>query len=134
MDNYKAFTGGIDDRRKLVSKKIDMFNDKVAKARDLYLSDKLDEDDYKEIKSSSKIEIERLEGELAHLVSENKSTDIQYKLEKAIEAVSNITKLYRQGDTESKQAIASSIFPNKLEYDGTTFRTLEMDQAKKLGS
>jgi hypothetical protein len=33
-----------------VSKQIDLINERVSKARDLYLSDKLDEDDYREIK------------------------------------------------------------------------------------
>ncbi len=56
----------------------------------------------------------------------SKSSDIPRKLDKAVNYVSSIAKFHKQGDTESEQAIASSIFPRKLEYDGTAFRTYEM--------
>jgi site-specific DNA recombinase len=114
-----------------VSKQIDLINERVSKARDLYLSDKLDEDDYREIKSNGKLEAEKLEEELVCLVSETKAFDIQTKLENALNAVSNISNRYKQGDIETKRIIASSIYPKKPEFDGTEFRTDEMNSIAK---
>jgi site-specific DNA recombinase len=67
LSNYKAFTGSLDEKRKSVSKQIDSINERISKARDLYLSEKLDEDDYREIKSSGKLEADKLEEELGYL-------------------------------------------------------------------
>lgn len=127
LNNYKSFTGGIDEKRKSISKQIDLINERVSKARDLYLSDKLDEDDYREIKSSGKLEADKLEEELGHLVSETKTYDIQTRLDHALNAISSISKRYKQGDMETKRMIASSIYPKKVEFDGTQFRTAEMN-------
>ncbi|MDQ1161624.1 hypothetical protein QE422_001992 [Chryseobacterium sp. SORGH_AS 447] len=54
LDNYKQFTFNIDSKRKSISKEINLLNEKVANERDKYLSDKLDKDDYKEIKMLTK--------------------------------------------------------------------------------
>jgi site-specific DNA recombinase len=131
LSNYKAFTGSLDEKRKSVSKQIDLINERISKARDLYLSDKLDEDDYKEIKSTGKLETDKLEAELSYLISETKTFDIQTKLEKALNVIGNVSKLYQQGDMQIKRAIASSIFPKKLVFDGKGFRTDEMNSIVK---
>lgn len=46
-------------------------------------------------------------------------------------AIGNVSKLYKQGDMQIKRAIASSIFPKKLVFDGTGFRTDEMNSITK---
>lgn len=53
-------------------KEIDLLNEKVSDARDKYLSDKLDEEDYKEIKQITRSQIEKLETEIRHRVSDKK--------------------------------------------------------------
>ncbi|WP_316795627.1 recombinase family protein [Pedobacter agri] len=131
LDNYKAFTGSLDDKRKSVSKQIDSINERISKARDLYLSDKLDEDDYREIKSKGKLESDKLETELSCLVSEAKTFDVNQKLESALNAIGNVSKLYKHGDIQIKRAIASSIYPKKIEFDGSGFRTDEMNSIAK---
>lgn len=51
LDNYKQVTNDIGDKRKSISKEISLLNEKISNARDKYLADKLDEEDYKEIKN-----------------------------------------------------------------------------------
>jgi hypothetical protein len=68
LDNYKQFTYDIQAKRKSISKEINLLNEKVAGARDKYLSDKLDEGDGKEIKRLTKLQIEQLEQELQQIV------------------------------------------------------------------
>ncbi len=64
LDNYKLFTYDIESKRKSISKEISLLHEKVSNARDKYLADKLDEDDYKEIKMLTKTQTEQLEMEL----------------------------------------------------------------------
>lgn len=65
------------------------------------------------------------------LDSETKTVDIQTKLEKALNAIGNVPKLYKQGDMQIKRATASSIFPKKFLFDGNRFRTDEMNSIAK---
>lgn len=73
LDNYKQFTYDIELKRKSNSKEIRLLYDKVCNARDKYLSDKLDEEDYIEIKMLTKTQIKQLELELQILFQKVKN-------------------------------------------------------------
>lgn len=94
LDNYKQFTCDIEEKRKSISKEINLLNEKVANARDKYLEDKLDEEDYKEIKKITKCKIEQLEQEIQQMVSESKELDIKTKIENALDSMENLANLY----------------------------------------
>ena len=49
------FQTGYNPKESQFQKEIYLLNEKVANARDKYLADKLDEEDYKEIKNSQNI-------------------------------------------------------------------------------
>lgn len=72
-----------------------MLNEKVANARDKYFSDKLDEEDYKEVKRISKLQIEKLELDIQQIVSESKELDIKTKIENALDSMENLSNLYQ---------------------------------------
>jgi site-specific DNA recombinase len=127
LDNYKQFTCDIEEKRKSVSKEINLLNEKVANARDKYVADKLDEEDYKEIKKITRSQIEQLEQELQLMVSESKELDIKTKIENALEGMENLANLYQQGDLETKRIIGCLIFPQKVEFDGKSFQTPKMN-------
>lgn len=95
LDNYKQFTYDIELKGKSISKEIRLLHDKVCNARDKYLYDKLDEEDYKEIKMLTKTQIEQLKLELQHIVSESKELDIKTKIENALESMENLSNLYQ---------------------------------------
>ena len=120
-------TRGIEEKRKSVSKEINLLNEKVANARDKYVADKLDEEDYKEIKKTTKSQIEQLEQELQLMVSESKELDIKTKIENALEGMENLANLYQQGDLQTKRTIGCLIFPQKVEFDGKSFQTPKMN-------
>ena len=63
-----------------------MLSEKVANARDKYLSDKLDEEDYKEVERISKSQIEKLELDIQQIVYESKELDIRTKIENALDS------------------------------------------------
>ena len=127
LDNYIQFTYDIDAKRKSISKEISLLHEKVANARDKYLSDKLDEEDYKEIKMLTKIQIEQLESELQQMVSESKELDIKTKIENALDSTENLVNLYQQGDLLTKRTIGCLIFPEKVEFDGKSLQTPKMN-------
>ncbi len=122
-DNYKNFTGGIIDARKKLVQEIDEINLKVSKARDLYLLDKLDDDDYRQVKTECQKQTEVLEDKLRLMNAEGRETGISKKLDDALNTICNLSKLYAKADTEGKRAITCSMFPEKLVFDGTAFRT-----------
>lgn len=123
LDNYKQFTYDIEAKRKSISKEINLLNEKVASARDKYLADKLDEEDYKELKSITRSQIEKLEQEIQHIVSESKELDIRTKIENALDSMENLANLYLM----TKRTIGCLIFPKKVEFDGKSFQTPKMN-------
>ncbi|WP_123906563.1 hypothetical protein [Chryseobacterium sp. MYb7] len=127
LDNYKQFTCDIEAKRKSISKEINLLEEKVASARDKYLEDKLDEEDYKEIKKITKCKIEQLEQEIQQMVSESKELDIKTKIENALDSMENLVNLYQQGDLQTKRTIGCLIFPQKVEFDGKSFQTPKMN-------
>lgn len=98
-----------------------MLNEKVANARDKYLSDKLDEEGHKEVKRISKLQIEKLELDIQQIISESKELDIKTKIENALDSMENISNLYQQGDLQTKRTIGCLIFPQKVEFNGKSF-------------
>ncbi|BAP32266.1 conjugative transposon TraM protein [Chryseobacterium sp. StRB126] len=127
LDNYKQFTYDIEAKRKSISKEINLLNEKVANARDKYLVDKLDEEDYKEIKRITKSQIEQLEQELQQMVSDSKELDIRTKIENAPDGMEDLVNLYQHGDLQTKRTSGCLIFPPKVEFDGKNFQTPKMN-------
>jgi site-specific DNA recombinase len=124
MMNYRTFIEPSGDKRKIIIDEIEKLNLKISKARELLLEDKIDADDYRDTKDFCKKSIENLEVELANsLQVKRKGKDVKVALKEALNGLTNISKLYKDGETEIKRRIVGSIFPQKLEFDGTNYRT-----------
>src|SRR5690606_26777275 len=100
---------------------------------DLLLAGDIEADDYRIIKSESEERINRLEAKLAATITD--STDIEPLLNKAISNISQLDILYQIGSIIQKRKIISSMFPEKLTFDGFQYRTTRIneDQANFLG-
>ncbi|WP_082891187.1 hypothetical protein [Chryseobacterium glaciei] len=61
------------------------------------------------------------------MVSEKKELDIQTKIDQALDAMENLSNLYKQGDFHTKRTIGCLIFPQKIEFDGKSFQTPKMN-------
>ena len=123
MANYKSFGSVFENRRVVIALEIEKFNAKLSKARDLLFDEKLDADDYREIKEECKNNIEALEEELTILMSEQKKLNIKKNLETALHMVSRLSSVYKEGNIEIKRQVIGSIYPEKLFFDGSTYRT-----------
>src|SRR5690606_31232870 len=83
--------------------------------------------EYLEIKKECRERIESLEAQLSKDGSDTKSINIDKALDRALHSIVNIPKLYREGEIHTRRAVIGSIFPEKLEFDGKTYRTARMN-------
>ena len=112
--------------KKKIFEEIDRLNSRISVAKNKLLSEIIDDEEYLEIKKEFKEKIELLEKQLSDKPKENK-LDIPKLLEKALETLTNIWKVYTEGDIAVKRQIIGSIFPEKLEFDGNHYRTARIN-------
>lgn len=79
---------------------------------------------YKDTKTERKGQIDKSKNELSRHLAESKEVNINIRLEKALMAITNISSMYQNADIELKRFIIGSIYPEKLEFDGTAYRTV----------
>src|SRR5690606_16159488 len=127
LDNYKKFVQSPMNEKKKILEKIDLLNARLSVARNKLLSETIDDEEYLEIKKDCREKIERLEEQLSKDGSNAKKVNIDNSLERALHSIVNIPKLYREGGISTKRAVIGSIFPEKLEFDGKTYRTTRMN-------
>lgn len=59
--------------------------------------------------------------------SDAKTVNINVLIEKGLQSITNLGKLYKEGGIKTKRDIIGSIFPEKLEFDGNEYRTARMN-------
>ncbi len=127
--NFKYIQEDIDAQKKEISSQIQSLNNRLNNAREKYLEDRLDYDDYQLIKNECKKKIDDLEISLQNHKLSNKNSDIKLKLDRVIKIVPNLYKLYVQGNDETKNTILCSILAEKLEFHENSFRTPKLNSA-----
>jgi hypothetical protein len=90
----------------------------------------IEADDYRIIKSESEEKIHRLEAKLTASITE--TTDIEPLLNKAISNISQLDVLHSNGSITQKRKIISSMFPEKLTFDGSQYRTNRINETFNL--
>jgi len=117
--------------RKELLNQMQVENDKVAKARKLLLEDAIDSNDYKLIKMESEAKLLRLEAKLTDFVKPE-AFNLNACVDKALIRLTQLNVLYTSSDTAVKRAIIGSIYPEKLCFDGSGYRTATLNQAAQL--
>lgn len=133
-ETYKDEAALYQTERKNLIEQITSQNNRITKAREMLLSDMLDAGDYKLIKSECEDKILRLEvkiNEVAGKFSAN-GEDKLIMVDKALHSLKNIVYLYVRAETEGKQQIIGSFFPEKWVFDGSQHRTARINQAALL--
>lgn len=113
-----------------IRKDLNLQQSRLSKARDLLLTDALQPDDYKVIKSECERSISRMEAQVAELVQQQ--VNLQPLIDSGITALEKIDTLYNEASTTDKRTIIDSMFPEKLEFHGTGFRTTRVNEAVRL--
>ncbi|WP_089756602.1 recombinase family protein [Chryseobacterium soldanellicola] len=127
VKNFSTATNGLDDERKWMTERVSKIEQKIAKARDLYLEDRLDEDDFREVKKKNKEELDRLIFKLNALKENKKNNNVEHKLGEALKAVTNISERYKKASSIDKRAIIGLIYPEKLTFNGEYFQTTKIN-------
>jgi site-specific DNA recombinase len=127
---YLAKTKNQKDEIKNIKTELDQLNSRLSKARELLFSGDLDGTDYKEIKSEAERKIAYLDGRVLDL---NKgTTSIAALLNKALNGLTKLDTLYAEADTKRKREIIGSMYPEKLTFDGMSYRTSRLNEAVEL--
>lgn len=127
QDLYNKEYASKGDGRNEILNKINAFNAKVNKGRELLLNGDLDGNDFRLIKVESENQITRLEAQLAELSTQ--TFNIESILVKAINNLTNLVSLYQNGDISLKREIIGSMYPEKLTFDGSQHRTTRLNEA-----
>ena len=102
----------------------------IAKGRRLLLKGAIDAADYRTINAESERKITELD---AKLIEASKSTaGIQGLLDKVVDSLTRLDQLYTDGYVKKKRQIVGSIFPEKLVFDGSRYRTARLNEAVRL--
>lgn len=102
-------------------------NQRLAKARNLLLAGDIESDDYRLIKSETEEKINRWEAKLT--ASATDTTNMKPLWDKAISNISQLEILYTEGTVIQKRKIISSMFPEKLTFDGFQHRTIRVNDS-----
>ena len=127
-DLYRQEHVGKQSEKKELVKEINEQNSRLAKARELLLSDAIDSADYKAIKTECERKLHLLEARLSSTAIP-KNENIEAVIEKALYNLAHIDDLYQQADINSKRRIIGSIYPEKLQFENNSYRTTRINEA-----
>ena len=103
---------------------------KLSKARELVLSEQIEPADYRKIKSDYEEKISRLEAKISAIA--NDIENIEPLLNKGLENLLKLDKVYENGNSEEQRKVISSMYPEKLTFDGCALRTSRINEAVQL--
>ncbi len=122
-------TTGQDFRKQLLDEIREVEN-RLSKARELLISDQIDGMDYREMKAEYNSRLEKLQAKLS--ACNNDQLDFSSLLDVGLKSLFRLDNVYENGTTERKRDVISSIYPEKLTFDGDYFRTPRVNEAARL--
>ena len=81
LQNFSVVSNGLKDERKVVQNKLNAIEQRIEKARDMFIEDKLDEEDFRSIKGKYKVEIENLKSKLSSMKSSEENNNVEQKID-----------------------------------------------------
>ena len=126
----RAKSRGQKEDIKKVQADLQKANTELANARRLLLTGEIEPSEYKTIKAEYEKKIERLDCTIFELSRQSDNTDDLLK--KAVQSLSQMDQLYENSDNEVKRQIIGSIFPEKMVFDGQSYRTTRVNEAVRL--
>lgn len=113
--NFEKLINNPQKERKAILLEIDRLNSRLKQARNKLMEGVIDDEDYFEIKTECKGQIEKLEAKLTK-GKDNKKIDFLKLLDQALSNLVDLAKVYTDGDIDVKRKIIGSIFPQKLQF------------------
>ena len=100
-----------------IGKKVEM----LENLDDKYCAGEISKDNYDRISKRYKHEIKELKQKVEILTRNKKG--IKKKIDYSLCIINNLTNIMRNGSVEMKIKVLSSMFPEKIEFDGEKYRT-----------
>ncbi len=134
LDVFKSSNSMELDERKTLMKMIEDQEAMLSSARRKFVREEIDEEDFRLTKKECNEELRKLEGRLNSLPRQAYSLrEVEELLDTVIEKYSNIYERYvKATDVESQRNIISSMFPEKITFDGLQHRTLRPSEPLEL--
>lgn len=109
--NYINKNKGKRDDLQLLNNQLAAANKELATARHLLVTESIDPSDYRSVKTGLDDKIARLEAQISQLSQNLNNAEVKQLLEKASTTVSNLHRLYHDGDVFFKRQLVSAIYP-----------------------
>ena len=129
-DVYSSNQQSRQQQLKTINHEMTLLSNRHIKARELLLNDAIEADDYKAIKRQCEEKIILLETQVAEITQQ--PVNIQPQVEKGIAVLEKLGIHYSNANTTIKRQIIDSIFPDKLIFDGSGYRTTRINEAVQL--
>jgi site-specific DNA recombinase len=123
-------TSHLQNNTKQLTTQIKELEEKLSYIRDLLSSKQIEPADYREMKTDYASKLEKLEAKLGN--GNNETAEIKDLLSKGIKALLRLDYIYETGDIEKKREIISSIYPEKMTFDGFALRTNRINEVVQL--
>ena len=122
-------TSGQDNRKHLLEEIREVEN-RLSKARDLVVTNQIDPSDFREMKADYTTRLDKLKAKLS--ASDNGELDFSDLLNIGLKNLFQLESVYEKGTTEKKREVISSMYPDKLIFDGDRLRTPRVNEAARL--
>ena len=96
-----------------------------------YMDGKIDAALYSELKQSVEVDIRRVKNQIEGVQTAIR-TNLQPKLDYSITLIDNLERYFEDSPIEVKQRLLGLIFPEKVEFDGKSFRTKKINAVFEL--
>ena len=111
-------------------KEIEKVNERLEKADEKFLEGILNDGNYNRITENCEKQIQELQGRIELLQSDTKG--VKEKIDYSVNIIANLGLFMRNAPVKTKCKILSSMFPQKIEFDGEKYRTQSYNQVLDL--
>ena len=113
-----------------ISKSVSKQKQRLKNAKDMMLDGEFSASEYKEMKHEIEIELDKLNREELQFREGYENYDD--KIDDCLDMLINLDKYYTTKDTEVKQKIIGSVFPEKLIFENNQYRTTKKNDVVEL--
>ena len=114
-----------------IQTQLNAIDERLSNADDKYLEGLLNAEQYQRICDKSKKDKQQLEERLATLKSPH-NTQFEPKLTYAYSLIDNMLEYIQKAPVEVRCRLIGSIFPEKIEFDGFSYRTTKLNKVAEL--
>ncbi len=126
---YKQ-TSYLQDDNKSLMREIKEQEEKISYIRELLSSKKIEPEDFREMKTEHTGKLEKLEARLA--IRDQGHEDVPGLLSAGIDNLLKLDYIYEDGHIDKKRMVISSMYPEKLTFDGDRLRTNRINEAARI--